>query len=389
VAPPKVETPKVEAKISAVPTPVDKAEVKDQGKVANPYKDYANAAEVSVDKWGKGKNDCLEHILKNQGFSLKDIYTKDKDGKTLVQRVAETNGLEDPNLVHAGQKLTVPTQEVKTASTNELEKGEKTEHSVGTDKAGVKVELEKKADGTSQAKAETKNEAPDAKLKHDVQAPDGGSINVRSTAAKTDEAKSTIVARTGEGKGAAETTSEITAKPNESKVVIKDTDGKVNTRVEADNHKVTTENTAADGKKITTNTDISEDTSDGRFERWGRKVSEFFTGKPEASKPGEAVTVDNAKKTTVTKNEQGVATVEVETGKGEKKVIKQTAGDTDDGLLERGGEKVDYAVDKTVEYAGKAYDKTKEVAGEAYDKGKDLANKGIEKGKQFWNWVTG
>ena len=69
------------------------------------------SSNVVVDKWGTGKNDCLESILKNKGYSTEEIYKKGVDGKSLLDRVAATNKLRNPNLIHPGQELTVPCKE--------------------------------------------------------------------------------------------------------------------------------------------------------------------------------------------------------------------------------------------------------------------------------------
>lgn len=76
----------------------------------NPYEGFSDDfAQVTVDRWRKGPNDSIEHILRNQGYSSNDIYRKDKNGQTLIQRVAAANGLKDPNLIRPGQKgLKVP-----------------------------------------------------------------------------------------------------------------------------------------------------------------------------------------------------------------------------------------------------------------------------------------
>lgn len=76
----------------------------------NPYQGFSDDfTSVNVDRWRKGPNDSIEHILRNQGYSSNDIYKKDKNGQSLIQRVATANGLKDPNLIRPGQKgLKVP-----------------------------------------------------------------------------------------------------------------------------------------------------------------------------------------------------------------------------------------------------------------------------------------
>ncbi len=79
----------------------------------NPYEGFADDfTRVTVDRWRKGPNDSIERILRNQGYSSNDIYKKDKNGQSLIQRVAAANGLKDPNLIRPGQKgLMVPVKD--------------------------------------------------------------------------------------------------------------------------------------------------------------------------------------------------------------------------------------------------------------------------------------
>jgi hypothetical protein len=75
----------------------------------NPYAGFANeAARVTVDRWKQGPNDSIEHMLLRQGYTPQDVYRKDSSGRTLIQRVADANGLKDPNLVRPGRKMLVP-----------------------------------------------------------------------------------------------------------------------------------------------------------------------------------------------------------------------------------------------------------------------------------------
>lgn len=81
------------------------------GAVGNPYEGLApRAVSVSVDGWKKGPNDCLDNILQRQGYSEKEIYQQDENGRTLIDRVSQVNGLKDPNLLATGRKLVVPTK---------------------------------------------------------------------------------------------------------------------------------------------------------------------------------------------------------------------------------------------------------------------------------------
>jgi hypothetical protein len=95
----------------AVKTP-DRVELQQP---VNPYAGVADHAErVVVDRWGQGKNDSIERILRNQGYTNQEIYAKQGKNPSLLQRVAQVNGLRDPNLVRSGGKgIIVPAKHPK------------------------------------------------------------------------------------------------------------------------------------------------------------------------------------------------------------------------------------------------------------------------------------
>lgn len=88
VATPTVTTGAVDDKVQLATAP------------PNPFKAFADhAGHVVPDKWRKGPNDSMEHILRNNGYSLQEIYHQDHDGKTMLDHVSSVNNLKDPNLL--------------------------------------------------------------------------------------------------------------------------------------------------------------------------------------------------------------------------------------------------------------------------------------------------
>ncbi|MCA9776964.1 MAG: hypothetical protein KC800_09620 [Candidatus Eremiobacteraeota bacterium] len=78
----------------------------------NPYEGTAPGhAKVKVGSWGSGKNDSLLGILHQQGYSNREIYTKNQEGHTLLDRVQQVNQLRNANLIRQGQELVVPSKE--------------------------------------------------------------------------------------------------------------------------------------------------------------------------------------------------------------------------------------------------------------------------------------
>ncbi|MCA9781036.1 MAG: LysM peptidoglycan-binding domain-containing protein, partial [Candidatus Eremiobacteraeota bacterium] len=83
----------------------------------NPYggEGGVNARNVGVEEWdgpGGNQNDNLESIISsNLGIDPSKLYEQLPDGGTLLDKVAEANGIEDPNTIQAGQDLVIPTMD--------------------------------------------------------------------------------------------------------------------------------------------------------------------------------------------------------------------------------------------------------------------------------------
>lgn len=92
--------------------PLDTSVLSQSGTVNNPFQEVApGCSTVAVEPWGKsGSNSSLTQILRNQGYSDREIFTPDAHGVTMIDRVASANGLRNPNLIHPGQELRVPSR---------------------------------------------------------------------------------------------------------------------------------------------------------------------------------------------------------------------------------------------------------------------------------------
>ncbi|MCE7872434.1 hypothetical protein DYH09_18930 [bacterium CPR1] len=324
----------------------DKATISSPAAPQNPYASIGapGSAEVKVDGWKKGKNDCLEHILTNQGYSLEEIYKKDSEGKTLLDRVAAQNDMKDPNMVRTGQKLTVPSKlkenggNAEAVSTKDLKAGETATASVGDDRAGIDLTAKKAENGTQTVNAETRNDNRDAGVSTESTVGEKGRIDAVASS-EGDTSRAQVVAKNSDG--SAMTRTDVTAKPDNSEVSVTDIDRKANLGVTVTDDQVQVNNPGAKkGDDVGTTVDISEKSSDGFFENAGRGIYEFFGGSKPEEKP--ATEVANARQVQVTKNGEGQATVTT-TGADGKKTTRTTAGDTDDSWVERAGEGIDDA----------------------------------------------
>jgi hypothetical protein len=331
-----------------------------QKKPENAFEGVADkTSTVTVDPYKKGKNDTIEGILRNQGYSLQDIYNKDKNGKTLIDHVASVNNLKNPNVIQDGASLKVPGREnSESLSSMDLKPGEQQETKVKNNEAGVQVDsnMEKKKDGSSELEVGTKSEkAPDANLKTETTVGKDGRIDSSATAVK-DGVEVNTVAQNSDG--SAVTQEKIEAKEKSTDVSIKDIDRKGDDmKVKADGNAVNVTNPGSEkAGDVTSKVDISESSSDGMVENFGRGVAEFFGFEGEQVAPVQAEGVGEVR---VNKNEEGQARVST-VKDGEESELFTTAGDTDDTFVERAGE----AVDEGIDWVG-------------------------DKAKGLWNWVTG
>ena len=86
----------------------------------NPYDGFAeNSVSVTSEAWSSdrtpaegqvSRNDHLEGILRNQGYSVNEIYQKDENGQSVLDRVVQANNLGNPNLIRPNHDLVVPTR---------------------------------------------------------------------------------------------------------------------------------------------------------------------------------------------------------------------------------------------------------------------------------------
>ena len=261
---------------------------------------------VKADTWKKGPNDTIEGMLKGKGFSLKDIYSKGTNGKTMVDSVLSANNLKDARKMRDGQEMIVPDLGNKGAgtATSGLKPGEKTpQKTVGDSTNATRA----RQDGSTT----TQTLAKDSKGQVTTQ------VDTKSKG-EQDEIKTTALKGGLKGK----------AGP----------DG-----VQLQNGQV----------KV--NQDLDERKRDGGVENAGRNVAEFFGVKPEPVAP---VPVHGKEVTTAAiGNDISVS--------ADGKKVAHFDQDADDSMLERGGAAVDKGIAYVADKGSKAIDYTADLAKQA------------------------
>ena len=287
------------------------------------------SSNVKVDSWKKGKNDCLEHILLNQGYSMNEIYGKGPDGKSMLQSVASQNGLKDPNLLRPGQTLNIP-KKGEAASTEGLKKGETAEAKVDTGERSTKLTAARTEDGKSLT-TEVNNGGGSLQVKSEVS--DKGRIdaNVRQ---QGENVVTQEVAKNSNGSAITQTTTK--AGPQGTTVNIRDTDktGANSTVSVTEQGTVVVNNPGAKGSdgvrtEVGNNQGLAE-----RVGEWGDNVGRWIIGERRGD---EAVQVDNASGVNVQRRQDGSQTTTITGANGEKTVHNRGA----DGMLQQGGRFVD------------------------------------------------
>lgn len=172
-----------------------------ENKVSNPYEGFSErSVKVKTEAWSKdrtpaegqvSRNDHMIGMLRNQGYSQADIYKKDENGKNLLDRVSEANNIKDPNLIHTGQELVLPTR-LKEAK---AEADAKTEGDKAPAEATAKAETKtgdlknQKAKSEAKAEAQTKGDESPAVAKAEAKT-ETGNLD-KSTATSDAKAKAT------------------------------------------------------------------------------------------------------------------------------------------------------------------------------------------------------
>lgn len=294
---------------------------------------------VEVDGWKKGKNDCLEHILLNKGYSLKEIYTKDQSGRTLAQRIAADNGLKDPNLLRAGQQLIIPSKSnSKSVSTEGLKRDQSSSVSIKNQGIAGEKTASRNADGKDMH-TEIHNGA--ASFEQDTHVGRDGRIDGTVRKSK-DGVDAYELAKNG--RGDAMTESVTAAGPKGSRTVITDKDRTANMKVKVTEDGLVAENPGA-GDSVKT---ASHDNK-GLFETlgsWGDKVARWTVGQKRSTND---LDVSGAKRVEEQRNSDGSRLVTVTRADGSKVGHYRDA----DWAGQRGGRKLDEGISAITDWAKK------------------------------------
>ena len=193
------------------------AEVGGTEEAPNPYEGIADhTVSMSPEKWTSdrtpaegqvARNDHLEGMLRNQGFSLNEIYSKDGSGQSMMERVAEVNGLQNPDLINPEQSLTLPTRHAPAEASAEAAAEGNTPEAVTADAvAEVTADKIENSEAVATATAEATNHGEGA-----AEASADARVEVQEAVNSELEARAEATAQANQGPAEAVANSELEA----------------------------------------------------------------------------------------------------------------------------------------------------------------------------------
>lgn len=303
------------------------------------------STQVTVEPWGKGKNSSVEGILRNQGYSLKEIYTKDANGQTLIDRVASSNGLKNPNLIQPGQELNIPSRGGEGASA--MQPGDSRSAGVRNGSASANTSVRVAEDGTVQGNLRTQNGTNrNAGSNADMSVTPGGRIDSQVAVSRD----GTVVGGRMTGTSADGSARDSLRTRNDGAEIVTDfTTGAGRTRTTVNGGVVTRETNGNPGQSVSVREGQTEREREGFFERTIGRGFDWVTGhREQADVNGESIGGDIRS----TRDARTGETTVTETQNGQTRVVGHSAGDSDDGIGQRAMRHVDGAIDGVGRFFG-------------------------------------
>lgn len=302
------------------------------------------STQFTVEKWGQGKNSSLEGILRNQGYSLKEIYTKDSNGQTLIDRVASSNGLKNPNLIQPGQQLSIPSRGGADGSA-QMQPGDRQGAAIANGNTGMRTSVQVTPDGSVAGTMGSLNRNRNSRDDIGVIVGPGGRIDSGIGVGANNGAGAM---RATSADGSAQVDVRMVSDSDSTVTNVRTTEGRMRTTVNADGTYSTTTR-GNDGQSVVTSGGRREQDDEGFFERnVGRALERLFGHREQEGTRGEAIG-DNIEHRRGPNGE----TITVEIHNGQERVIGSSAGNSDDGWGQRAGR----AVDGTLDRAGQLWDR--------------------------------
>lgn len=342
-------------------------------------------------KYTKGGEGTIEKELLKKGFTLKDIYTKDKQGRTLAEQVAQTNGVKDMKKIADGKELKLPQRPgAQGVSSGEVKPGEKktVETVNGANKAEQTIAKDK--DGGLNVNQTTK--AGGNEVSVDTKTGPGGT-STGSTARDGKEVVNNNVTQSADNKAITETTQRTNN--GDVQTQVRDADGVQNSTAQRTEDGLKVSNPDGGKGGVDTTIPLGPQGIGQRIANTVDRAAEYVAPSLVQSQKvtGGETPVNGVGSVQGVQRPDGSADYTVRQGNGQTSQVGQTA----DGPVLGAYKAVEHTVGEAYEgvknTVGEAYEGAKTGIGNAYEGAKtgignayDGAVGGIKSG---WNWLTG
>ena len=289
-------------------------------------------------KYTKGGEGTIEKELLKKGFTLKEIYTKDKQGRTLADQVAKTNGIKNQKTIADGKELTLPQRPgAQGISASEVKPGE-----------SKTVKVENGPNSAQQTISQTP-EGPKVDQKTTAQTPQGpntaqvttqappGSTSVGSVAKDGPEVVNNNLTQTPNNQ--AITRSEQRTDNGDVRTTVADADKHKNSTVNVTDGGITMNNPDGATKGIDSTIKLGPQSLSERVGRWADNLAPSWTGAQQTTAPqgpvGGVSQVDGVQRP------DGSANYTIRQGNGQTQTVDQTARGTFQNLGKKFSDTID------------------------------------------------
>ncbi len=291
-------------------------------------------------KYTKGGEGTVEKELLKKGFTLKEIYTKDKQGRTLADQVAQTNGIKNQKKIADGKELTLPQRPgAQGISASEVKNGEKKSVEVQNGSNSAQQSIEKGANGDQTIRQATTADGPQGPNTARVvtQAPPG-STSVGAVAKDGPEVVNNNLTQAPNNE--AITRSEQRTRNGDVLTTLADADKNKNSTVNVTDGGITMNNPDGATKGIDSTIKMGPQSGTERFGRWVDNLAPSWTGAQRTTAPqgpvGGVSQVDGAQRP------DGSANYTIRQGNGQTQTVDQTAR----GTFQNVGKRVSDTIDR-------------------------------------------
>jgi hypothetical protein len=265
-------------------------------------------------KYTKGGEGTIEKELLKKGFSLKEIYTKDKQGRTLAEQVAQTNGIKDQRRIADGKELKLPQRPgSKGIGSGEVQPGESKEVKVVNGDTVAQAGISKDPKGAITADQRLQAGRADQPVQHKVEP--GGTATVSAHNNGTQ-----ALVQSPDNKAITEGTQRRVG--DQVATTVRDADANPNSVVRTDDKGIQIQNPDGQGQGVRSQIPLGPQSRSERFGNWLDSWAPQTLGHQQTTAPKGPV--EGVRQVDGTTNADGSARFNIRQANGQNQTVDQT-----------------------------------------------------------------